>query len=245
VTATAHEPTLLAAPPVTEALILAGGKAERLGAAAKGKPKPLVEIGGKPLMAHQIARLQKAGVTRVVVSCAAGKGPLFEEELAGLGAEIVPVEEPEPLGRGGGLRLAASARATTGPVYALNGDELLDLDLATLLAHHRARGAAATITVVPLVSAFGIVDLSDRDMVEGFREAPRLPYWVNVGVYVLEDEALAAFPERGDHELTTFPALAAVGRLAAHRHEGVWLTVNTPKQLRQAEEFLAAAGGEL
>jgi NDP-sugar pyrophosphorylase family protein len=232
-----------AAPPVTEALILAGGKAERLGDAAKGKPKPLVEVARKPLIAHQIARLRQAGVTRVIVSCAAGKGQLFEEELAGLGTEVVPVEEPEPLGRGGGLRLAASARTTTGPVYALNGDELLDLDLATLLAHHRERQAAATITVVPLVSAFGIVDLSGEDMVEGFREAPRLPYWVNVGVYVLEEEALAAFPERGDHESTTFPALAAVGRLAAYRHEGVWLTVNTPKQLRQAEDHLAAAGG--
>jgi NDP-sugar pyrophosphorylase family protein len=229
--------------PVTEALILAGGKAERLGDAAKGKPKPLVEVCGRPLMAYQIDRLRQAGVERVIVSCAVGKGKLFEEELAGLGTEIVPVEEPEPLGRGGGLRLAASARATRGPVFALNGDELLDLDLSTLLAHHRARGAAATITVVPLVSAFGIVDMSEEDMVGGFREAPRLPYWVNVGVYVLDDESLAAFPERGDHEQSAFPALAAAGRLAAFRHEGVWLTVNTPKQLRQAEDHLAAEGG--
>jgi NDP-sugar pyrophosphorylase family protein len=243
--ATAHEPTATpaGAPPVTEALILAGGKAERLGDAAKGKPKPLVEVCGRPLMAYQIDALRKAGVERVIVSCAVGKGKLFEEELAGLGTEVVPVEEPEPLGRGGGLRLAASARATTGPVFALNGDELLDLDLSTLLAHHRARGAAATVTVVPLVSAFGIVDVSEGDMVEGFREAPRLPYWVNVGVYVLDDESLAAFPERGDHEQSTFPALAAAGRLAAFRHEGVWLTVNTPKQLRQAEDYLAAEGG--
>ena len=152
---------------MTEALILAGGKAERLGDAAKGKPKPLVEVCGRPLMAYQIDRLRQAGVERVIVSCAVGKGKLFEEELAGLGTEIVPVEEPEPLGRGGGLRLAASARATRGPVFALNGDELIDLDLSTLLAHHRARGAAATITVVPLVSAFGIVDVSEEDMVGG------------------------------------------------------------------------------
>jgi NDP-sugar pyrophosphorylase family protein len=244
VSATAPDQLRAVAPPVvSEALVLAGGKAERLGEAARGKPKPLVEVCGKPLVAWQIERLVEAGVTRVVVSCAAGKGQLFETELSGLGADVVPVEEPEPLGRGGGLRLAASVRATRGPVYALNGDELLALDPAHLVACHAAKDAAATIVVVPLVSAFGVVDLSAEDMVDGFREAPRLPHWVNAGMYVLSDEALAAFPERGDHEQTAFPALAAAGRLAAFRHEGLWLTVNTPKQLRQAEEHLAARGG--
>jgi NDP-sugar pyrophosphorylase family protein len=59
-------------------------------------------------------------------------------------------------------------------------------------------------------------------------------------VYVLGEEALERIPERGDHETTTFPELAARGRLRAHRHEGVWLTVNTPKDLRVANEYLAA-----
>ena len=77
----------------------------------------------------------------------------------------------------------------------------------------------------------------------GFREAPRLPHWVNCGLYVLGEEALERLPERGDHETTTFPELAAEGRLARFRHEGVWLTVNTPKDLRAAEEHLAVRGG--
>jgi NDP-sugar pyrophosphorylase family protein len=63
---------------------------------------------------------------------------------------------------------------------------------------------------------------------------------VNCGLYVLGEEAIARLPERGDHERTTFPELAAEGRLRAFRHEGVWLTVNTPKDLRQAEEHVAA-----
>jgi NDP-sugar pyrophosphorylase family protein len=62
---------------------------------------------------------------------------------------------------------------------------------------------------------------------------------VNAGLYVLGEEALARLPEKGDHEQTTFPELAAEGRLAAYRHEGMWLTVNTPKDLRAAEEALA------
>ena len=72
----------------------------------------------------------------------------------------------------------------------------------------------------------------------GFREAPLLPFWVNTGLYVLDDEAIERLPERGDHETTTFPELAAERRLGAWRHEGVWLTVNTPKDLRVAQEFV-------
>ncbi len=223
-----------------EAILLAGGKAERLGAAAAGKPKPLVPVAGRPLAAHQVAQLVRAGVDRVIVSCAAGQDGAFAQELSGLGAEIVTVPEPKPLGRGGGIRFAAEQRRESGPVFALNGDELLDLDPRALLAHHRKLGAAATIVVSPLVSPFGIVEVDGGDLVTGFEESPRLPHWVNAGFYVLDDEALARFPERGDHETSTFPELAEERRLAVFRHEGVWLTVNTPKQLRVAGDYLTA-----
>ena len=104
-----------------EALLLAGGKAERLGEAAQGLPKPLVPVAGFPLAEYSVARLVAAGVTRVIVACRAGQEEAFVNALAGLGAEIVPVGEPEPLGRGGGLKLAAQQRQETGAVLALNG----------------------------------------------------------------------------------------------------------------------------
>ena len=223
-----------------EAIILAGGKAERLGDAAQGRPKALVPIAGRPLAAYQIELLRRAGVDRVIVSCAAEWERVFEQELASLAVKIEAVGESEPLGRGGGLRLAAQARKGGGPVFALNGDELFDLELAELLEAHRRRGGAATITVAPLRSQLGVVDVDDDDVVRGFREAPRLPFWVNAGLYVLEEEAIARLPERGDHETSTFPELAGEGRLRAFRHEGLWLTVNTPKDLRLAQEYVEA-----
>lgn len=226
-----------------EAILLAGGKAERLGDAAQGRPKSLVRVGGRPIAAYQVEQLVAAGVQRVIVSCSAETEEQFQVELGGLGAEIVAAAEPEPLGRGGGLRFAAARRGDTGPVFALNGDELVDLDFRVLLEHHRARRPAATITVVPLKSPFGVVDVGDDDVVAGFREAPRLPLWVSCGVYVLDEEALGRLPEQGDHETSTFPELVAEGRLHAFRHEGTWITVNTPKDLRLAEEFLAANPG--
>ena len=223
-----------------EAIILAGGKAERLGDAAGGRPKSLVEVAGRPLAAYQVGRLARAGVTRVIFACAAGQGGLFEQELAGLGPEIVAAEEPERLGRGGGIRFAARERREEGDVVALNGDELVAVDFDALLAKHRSSGALATVTVARPKSQFGMVDVDDDDVVHGFEEVGQVPYWVNCGIYVLSEPALARFPERGDHESSTFPELAAEGSLHAYRHDGVWLTVNTPKELRVASEYVEA-----
>jgi NDP-sugar pyrophosphorylase family protein len=222
-----------------EALLLAGGKAERLGEAAQGLPKPLVPVAGFPLAEYTVARLVGAGVTRVIVACRAGQEDSFVNALGGLGAEIVPVGEQEPLGRGGGLKLAASRRNETGSLLAQNGDELLDVDFSSRLAEHERSGAAATIVCAQVRSPFGVVDLQDDGAVTGFREAPLLEQWVNSGVYVLGDEALERLPDKGDHEQSTFPELADEGKLRGFRHTGVWLTVNTPKDLRKAEDFMA------
>ena len=154
-----------------EALILAGGKAERLGDAAQGLPKPLVHVCGRALATYQVARLADAGVSRVIIACSQGTEALFQQELGGLGPEIVAVGEREPLGRGGGLRFAASQRHDSGPVYALNGDELLAVDFRDLLERHKERAPAATLVVSQVRSPFGVVDVRDDDTIAGFREA--------------------------------------------------------------------------
>jgi NDP-sugar pyrophosphorylase family protein len=228
-----------------EAIVLAGGKAERLGDAAGGLPKSLVPVGGRPLLAWQIGRLARAGVRRVIVSCFGGDEQVFHDRLGDLGVELVCAGEPERLGRGGGIRYASAMREKAGDVLAMNGDELVDVDFAALLERHRSTGAAATVTVAQPPSQFGQVELTDDDVVTGFHEVSRIPYWVNCGVYVLSEEALARFPEKGDHETSAFPELAADGRLRAFRHTGLWLTVNTPKELRRADDYLSQHPGWL
>jgi NDP-sugar pyrophosphorylase family protein len=223
-----------------EAIILAGGRAERLGAHADGRPKALVEVAGQPLAKYQITQLAAVGVTRVIISCALGTEQVFRAALSGVDVELAVAEEPEPLGRGGGLRFAAATCDRTRALIAINGDELCDIDFGHMVMQHEQTGAAATIAVTHLVSSFGVVEL-DGTAVTGFREAPRLPYWVNCGMYVLGPEALERLPERGDHERSMFPELAQEGKLHAFTHEGVWLTVNTPKQLREARQFLETA----
>ena len=223
-----------------EAIILAGGKAERMGDAAGGRPKSLVDVAERPLVAYQISRLAEAGVGRVIVSCAAGQGDLFVEALADFGPEIVCAEEPERLGRGGGIKFAARQRQEQGDVFAMNGDELVAVDFGALLAQHRSSGAAATIAVARPNSPFGVVEVTDDDAITGFKEGGQIPYWVSCGVYVFSEETLGRLPDLGDHESSTFPELAEEGKLRAYRHEGLWLTVNTPKELRRAQEHVEA-----
>jgi NDP-sugar pyrophosphorylase family protein len=223
-----------------EAIILAGGKAERLGDAAGGRPKSLVDLAGSPLVAYQIRRLARSGVDRVIISCAAGQGELFEAELGELGVEVVAAEEPERLGRGGGIKFAARSRRESGDVYALNGDELVAVDFESLLERHRAAGAAVTVAVARPRSRFAVVELGKDDVIDGFTETGHDPYWVNCGIYVFSPGAIDRLPDVGDHETTTFPELVSERRLVAYRHEGLWLTVNTPKELRTASEHVAA-----
>ncbi len=223
-----------------EAIVLAGGMAERMGEAAGGRPKSLVTVGGRPLLHWQIGRLRRAGIERVIVSCADGQQQDFEADLDGLGVEIVCAAEPERLGRGGAIRFAATFREGSGDVLAMNGDELVAVDFGGLLERHRASGAAATVTVAQPPSQFGQVDVDDDDVVRGFHEVGVVPYWVNCGIYALSPEAVERFPAKGDHETTIFPELAAEGELRAFRHTGLWLTVNTPKELRRADEYVTA-----
>jgi NDP-sugar pyrophosphorylase family protein len=225
-----------------EAIVLAGGRGERMGDAALGRPKPLMRLAGRTIIAHAIEPLVEAGVNRVIVSCAAETEELFENELSDVEAEIVAVGEPEPLGRGGGLRLAASF-AKSEPVLALNGDSIVRVDVRRLLRFHVARGQVATVVVTPMPPVTRVVEVDEEGRVLGPFPRYQIDEWINAGVYVLGADALRRLPERGDHEVTTLPQLAAERRLSAFRHRGICLTVNTPDELRTAEAFFAARRG--
>ena len=222
------------------AIIIAGGKGERLRPLTNTRPKCLVEVAGRPILDWQLESLERAGVSRVAIV----GHYLFEAierfvEQRESTAEIQLVCEDEPLGRGGAIKLGYRALAARGSVLALNGDILCALDLAEIEATRLETGSAATILAVPLRSPYGVIDL-DGSRVLAFREKPVLEHWINGGVYALGEEALAEFPDEGDHEDTTFPVLALRGRLSALRFSGAWRSVDSLKDLREAEDMVAS-----
>lgn len=228
------------------ALVLAGGRGERLRPLTDDRPKPMVELNGRPILEHHLAWLRANGVERAVL-LTGYLGEVVRDYFAAERVEGLRVEclqEERPLGRGGALRRGFEYAQADGDVVATNGDVVTDQALAELAEAHERTGADATLLLKQLVSQYGIVDAGEDGLVRGFEEKPALPYWINAGVYLLSPRALARFPAVGDHETETFPALAREGRLAWHRCTGYWQSVETLKDLGTAEERLREAVGQ-
>ena len=231
-----------------EAIILAGGRGERLLPETLDRPKAMARIGDRPLLAYLFDWLLRFGIHRMVISC----GPLWEvirDHFGGgssLGVEIAYAVEPEPLGRGGGMKLAmGTLKGASSPALVLNGDTICNADLRGMMQRHKELGTTATVLLVPYVSVSGIVEVSDEGLIQAFREKPELPYWVNGGAYLVEPGIRDLLPDKGDHEATTFPALAQAGRLGAFPTRCYWRPVDTAKDLGEARKELAAGLPEL
>ena len=229
-------------PHPTTALVLAGGRGERLWPLTSERPKPMVLLNGRPILEHHLEWLRANGIERAYLLT----GYLHEviaDHFAATpmsGLDIHCVAEETPLGRGGAFRNAYRQAELADPlVIATNGDVLTSQPLAALTQTHLATEALATLMLTPMISPFGIVETNGR-LVTGFTEKPPLPYWINAGVYVLSGEAIARFPDVGDHETETFPALAAEGRLAAFESDAYWKSIESQKDLREAEARLAS-----
>ncbi len=225
------------------ALIIAGGEGERLRPYTWDRPKPMVPVNGRPILEYQVLWLRSQGVTHIVMLCHY-KAEVVQEHFGDgshFGVHITYTVEPEPLGRGGALRLGYQ-QVPPGQelVIGLNGDIITNQRLGPMLAYHRRKRAAATVMLVPLLSPYGIACVGRDGRISQFLEKPLLPHWINAGIYLLSPEFFARLPERGDHETTTFPELAAEGKLFGYRSRAYWRAVDTVKDLREAEAEVKA-----
>ena len=156
---------------INSAIILAGGKGERLRPYTDDRPKPLVEVGGKPILAYQLDQLKKAGIETVVFACSYQREALQKHLDSGekYGIKALFSVEETPLGRGGGIKKAMQMLPQVwGNALVVNGDNLWKLDIEGLIKKHEERRAMATIVVVPLRSPYGIVEFNAADEILGF-----------------------------------------------------------------------------
>jgi NDP-sugar pyrophosphorylase family protein len=224
------------------ALIIAGGEGERLRPLTSDRPKPMIEVAGKPILEYQIRWLARQGVSDAVLLCGY-KAEVIQRHFgdgARFGLTVHYSLEEEPLGRGGALKLGARLLPPDeDAVIALNGDILTNQPLAPLLRFHRRKNAAATVMLTRLRSPYGVTRLDRGGRITAFDEKPLLPHWINAGLYVVTREFLRRLPDRGDHETTTFPELAAEGKLYGYRSRAYWRTVDTFKDLTEAAAEVA------
>jgi len=217
-------------------LTIAGGRGERLRPLTDAVPKAMVPVNDRPLLSYQVQWMHAQGVTDVVFLC----GYMGEKivEYFGDGSEFGVrahySHEETPLGRGGAVRKGLSLVPADEPyVLVANGDNVTNERLSRLIEVHEEQNALATLMLVPFQSQVGVVSVDEQCMVREFVEKGDLPYWINAGVYVFSRRMEELLPEVGDHETTTFPALAAEGRLAALKSDALWLTVDGAKDLSE------------
>jgi D-glycero-D-manno-heptose 1,7-bisphosphate phosphatase len=223
-----------------QAVILAGGRGTRLGELTRSTPKPLLQVGGRPLLDYVVWNLKRHGVRRLLLSVGylAEQFQSWYRDGSGHGVEVEYAVELEPLGTGGAL-LAALPRLDR-RFLALNGDTLFDVNYPDLdkLCHERDALAGLALRQVADTDRYGGVELDALDRVKRFREKSAAgPGLVNGGVYVLSRPALDRFTKSPcSLENDVFPALAADGKLVGKACQGYFLDMGLPESYREAQE---------
>ncbi|HXF81866.1 MAG TPA: nucleotidyltransferase family protein [bacterium] len=224
-----------------QAIILAGGKGERLRPFTEDRPKCMVEILGVPLLGYQLQWLSAQGITDIIISCGYRHEAIQNYFGSGekWGVTLRYSVESQPLGRGGALRLAFGLLAPGEDLcLATNGDVVTNVRLKPLVAAHRQLGVLATVVLAPFISPYGVVEVDAEDHIVAFHEKPELPYWMNAGIYVLSRQVEPLLPTLGDHEDSTFPTLARERQLGAYKSRAYWRSVDTVKDVTEVSKEL-------
>jgi glucose-1-phosphate cytidylyltransferase len=215
-------------PPV---VILCGGRGTRLQEGGQVMAKPLVEIGGRPILWHVIQIYLVQGFRRFLL-LTGYRGEQIERFAATeqwpSGTEVSCLDTGEDTPTGGRLHRAIPSLGAE-PVCVTYADGVADLDLDALLAFHRDHPAPATMTVVRPRLPFGIAELNGDGVVRGFVEKPVSDHWVNGGFFCFDRRALDAIGSDSVLEREPLERLAADGQLRAFRHEGFWACMDTYK----------------
>jgi glucose-1-phosphate cytidylyltransferase len=215
-------------PPVA---ILCGGRGTRLRERTQEIPKPLVEVGGLPILWHVVQLYAVQGFNRFLL-CTGYKGDAIAEFVrAGSWPDEIDVQCVDTgLDTPTGGRLKLLQERLEGERFcATYADGLASIDLDGLLSFHSAHGALATMTVVQPELQFGVTELDGDGRVLGFREKPRSQHWINGGFFCFEAGALDYMRIDSVLEREPLERLAADGQLRAHRHEGFWECMDTYK----------------
>jgi glucose-1-phosphate cytidylyltransferase len=244
-----------------KAVILAGGLGTRISEETHLRPKPMVEIGGRPILWHILKIFSAHGINEFVICCGY-KGYLIKEYFANYFLHMSDVtfdmrnnsmevhrKKAEPwiitlVDTGAstmtGGRLKRVQDYINGETfYFTYGDGVGDVDISALTAHHRAQGRLVTLTAVQPPGRYGSLQLSNESCVSGFQEKPQGDgSWVNGGFFVMDPRVLDRID--GDHttwENEPLRDLAAEGQLSAYRHRGFWQPMDTLRDRQYLEEL--------
>lgn len=223
---------------MVRALILAGGFGKRLYPLTIDRPKPLIEIKGKPILQWQIEWLNKQGIKDFILAVGYLRTKIFEYFGDGskFGVRIMYSVEEEPLGTGGAIKNAR--KFLEDDIFiVLNGDIITNLSIKPLI-ESLDKDTVASIALVYMRSPYGIVRL-DKDFIVEFKEKPMLDYLINAGIYVFKKEIFEYLPDKGDIEVTAFPKLANERKIKGIIYKDIyWKSIDSIKDLEEVEKVI-------
>ena len=226
-----------------ECVVLAGGMGTRLRSVVAELPKCLAPVAGRPFLAWLLDDLRGAGFDHIILSLGY-RHEAVEDWVATLPGRdsITFVVEKEPLGTGGGVRLALE-QAREERVFVLNGDTYFGVDFRAMQSFHQQSDAKATLALKPMrdFDRYGEVLCDEDGSVTAFREKqPCAAGLINGGIYLLRRDALRAMPERFSLEKDYFEPLAAAGALAGFRSDGYFIDIGIPEDYARAQRDFAS-----
>ena len=226
-----------------EAIVLAGGMGTRLRSVVADLPKCLAPVAGRPFLDWLADALEESGFDHLILSLGYRHEAVEAWAVSRQGrARISWVVEAEPLGTGGGVKLAMQ-QALEDDIFVLNGDTFFGVDFREMLAFHQKAGAAATLALKPMrdFDRYGEVTCDATGRITAFQEKqPCREGLINGGIYLLRRDALNALPVRFSLEKDYFEPLAADGRLAGFRSEGYFIDIGIPADYSRAQRDFAS-----
>ena len=244
-----------------QAILLAGGLGTRMREETEFRPKPMVEIGGRPVLWHIMKNLAHFGITDFIVATGY-KSDMIKDYFLNYEARnndftvtlgsrdslrfhsgheesewTVTVAYTGNDTMTGGRVYRASRYLADGPFLVTYGDGLANVDIHALVSNHQASGTLATVTTVQPTSRFGVMDVDQDGRVTQFLEKPKLDGWINIGFFVMEQAALDYLDDDCVLEQEPLLQLAADAQLSAYRHPGFWQPMDTFREATMLNEM--------
>jgi len=219
-----------------QAVILCGGKGTRLSGYTEAIPKPLVQIGNKPILHHLMDLYAGFGHKEFIllVGYKADKIKEYFKNIREFNIKFVDSGEEANKAQ----RLMDAKKLIKGNTFLMSyGDDLTDANINSIIGFHKKSKKVVTLTAVPLLSPFGIIEISSKEEVTSFREKPKLNHWMNGGFYVIEKKIFSYIKPGYDLEKETFEDLAKERQIAEFMHNGFWKSMNTLKDVIELNDM--------
>ena len=243
------------------AVLLAGGLGTRMREETEYRPKPMVEIGGQPVLWHIMKNLSVGNFEEFIV-CTGYKGQQIKDYFLNYHTKNhdftvqldehsqVQIQKNEPLENWKvtiadtgpntmtGGRVNRVKRYVNGRRFLVTyGDGLADVNLNELIKFHESHGKIATVSTVRPMSRFGVMDIAPDGKVLKFREKPQVDDWINIGFFIFEPEVFDFLDDECVLEREPLEALAMKGELRAFKHNGFWQPMDTYRESQSLNEM--------